>query len=103
MNKGTKIRTILLVIVLLNQANVAIGVWEFGNETVNLIYRVLSYLLTLGASAAALYFNNDFTEEGCRGTALTRQLKAEKKEGYIGDIFFEDAEPEGVNDEQDNI
>lgn len=103
MNKGTKIRTVALVIVLLNQANVNLGGWEFGNPTVDTVYKIISYLLTILASVAALYYNNDFTEEACRGTALTRQLKLEKKEGYIGDTFFEGATGEGVADEQDDI
>lgn len=99
MNKGTKVRTILLIVAILNQANVNIGVWEFGNAVINIIYKVISYLLTLGAAVAAWYFNNDFTEEACIGTGITRQLKAEKKAGYTGDHFFnEDDEDPGEDD-----
>ncbi len=94
MNKGTRLRTFFLVITLLNQANVSLGGMEFGNEKVNLVYKIVSYLLTLGAAVAAFWYNNDFTEEACLGTALTRQLKAEQSEDYIGDYFFTDIDPE---------
>lgn len=46
--------------------------------------------------------NHDFTPEACIGTAITRQLKAEKEEGYIGDYFFTDVDPEdGEESEED--
>lgn len=40
------------------------------------------------------YFNNDYTEEAAIGTGVTRQLKAEKKDDYIGDYFFADYDQE---------
>lgn len=50
--------------------------------------------------------NHDFTEEACIGTGITRQLKAEKRDGYVGDFFYtdddediEDIEEEGEEDE----
>lgn len=42
--------------------------------------------------------NHDFTEEACIGTGITRQLKAEKRDGYVGDFFFVDDE-EPIDDE----
>lgn len=81
MNRGTKIRVALYIIAILNQANVGIGVWEFGDERVNTAYKVFSYLLTLGATAIALWYNNDFTPEATVGTALTRQMKATRNLG----------------------
>ena len=93
MNKGTKIRTALFIITIVNQANVSLGVWEFGNETANLIYRIFSYLLTLIAGAAALWFNNDFTPEACEGTGLTRALKAgEDGLDIVIDEYIEDGD-----------
>ena len=80
MNSGTKIRVLIYVVALLNQANAMVGVWEFGNETVNTAYKVFSYLLTLGATAAALWYNNDFTVEGSTGTAITREMKARRND-----------------------
>lgn len=103
MNRGTKIRVILYIIAILNQANVSIGVWEFGDERINSVYKVFSYLLTLGATAAALWYNNDFTEEGAVGTSITREMKAtrncatetaeEPEDSYIvEDEYIEEAE-----------
>lgn len=99
MNFGTRLRTALFVITILNQANVSLGVWEFGNETVNLAYKVFSYLLTLAAGSAALWFNNDFTPEAAEGTGLTRQLKAEAKgEEFYGVPLEEIGELEYIED-----
>lgn len=47
--------------------------------------------------------NHDFTEEACLGTALTRQLKAEKSDNYIGDYFFTSPEEGGDENESDDI
>lgn len=102
MNRGTKIRTVVLFIAIVNQAISQVGDPDFGNETANLVYRIVSYIFTVAAAVIALWYNNDFTEEACRGTAVTRQLKLEKEDDYIGDRFFTDEE-EGESDEQDNI
>lgn len=47
--------------------------------------------------------NHDFTEEACIGTGITRQLKAEKRDNYVGDYFFtEDDEPiDDIDDEEE--
>ncbi len=100
MNTGTKFRVFLYVVALLNQANVTIGVWEFGDPRVDSVYKIFSYLLTLTATAITLWFNNDFTEEACIGTGVTRQLKAEKQVGYVGDYFFNDVDDEPIDDEE---
>lgn len=102
MNKGTKIRTIIFAIACVNQSIVSVGDVDFGNSTVNVIYKVISTAFTIIAGAIALYYNNDFTEEGCIGTAITRQLKAEKSKDYIGEAFFDDVDEE-EEDEQDDI
>jgi len=97
MNFGTKLRTALFVITILNQANVSLGVWEFGNETVNLVYRIFSYLLTLIAGAAALWFNNDFTTTAAEYTGAMRAEKARLKGeddgmGVVVDEYIEDGD-----------
>ena len=94
MNMGTKIRTILVIATCLNTALLATDVAQFGNETLNLIYKILSVAANFVIVFCATWFNNDYTEEACIGTGITRQLKAEKKEDYIGDHFFEDGEDE---------
>ena len=47
--------------------------------------------------------NHDFTEEACIGTGITRQLKAEKRDDYVGDYFYteddEEIEEVGEDDE----
>ena len=105
MNKGTRIRTVVLAIAIINQAISQVGEPDFGNETANTVYRIVSYIFTVLAAAAAFWYNNDFTEEACIGTAITRQLKQEQGADYIGDIFFTDKDPEEeeAEDEQDDL
>ena len=104
MNFGTRLRTALFIITFLNQANVSLGVWEFGDERINVIYRVFSYLLSLLAGGAALWYNNDFTPEAAQGTGLTRHLKAEARGEEDGlDIVIEDYIKEGDEDEPDEL
>lgn len=108
MNFGTKIRTILAVATCLNTALMATDVAQFHNETVNLVYRILSVILNFIVVACVTWYNNDYTPEACEGTGLTRALKAEAKgedgldlfiadDEYIEDI--EDIEDEGEADE----
>lgn len=92
MNSGTIIRTILVIATCLNTALLATDVAQFGNETVNLIYRILSVVANFVIVFCATWFNNDYTEAACIGTGVTRQIKAEAKEDYEGDIFFSDEE-----------
>jgi len=94
MNQGTIIRTILVIASCFNTALMATDVAQFGNETVNLVYRILSVVANFIIVFCATYFNNDYSEEACIGTGMTRQLKAEKKQGYVGDFFYTDYEQE---------
>ena len=80
MNKGTVIRTVLAVALVINSGAIATGVAEFENPTVNLIYKILSFCATAVILFVNTYYNNDFTQEGAIGTAITRQLKIEKVE-----------------------
>lgn len=105
MNKGTIIRTILVIATCLNTALLATDVAQFGNETVNLIYRILSVAANFVIVFCATWFNNDYTEAACIGTGVTRQIKAEMKEGYEGDFFFaegEDFDEVEEEEEEDN-
>lgn len=101
MNKGTIIRTVLVIATSLNTALMATDVAQFQNATLDLIYRVASVVLNFIIVACATWFDNNYTEEACQGTGLTRQLKAQKKEGYIGEVFTATAGK--VEDEQDDI
>lgn len=78
MNFGTKVRTILAVATCLNTALLATDVAQFNNETVNLIYRILSVILNFVVVACVTWYNNDYTPEACEGTGLTRMLKSEE-------------------------
>lgn len=99
MNFGTKLRTVLVIASCLNTALLATDVTQFGNETVNLIYRILSVAANFVIVFCATYYNNDYTVEAAIGTGITRQLKAEKVDGYVGDVFYEDTDEEMFEDE----
>lgn len=106
MNKGTKIRTILRIAFSIYTAfcmwQVSIGElskqinapWLVG------LCAVIIVVSGLVVDALTTYFNNDFTEEACQGTGITRQLKAQKKDGYIGDVIVPEDE-EVVKEESD--
>ena len=96
-NTGTIIRTVLLFASCFNTALAITDVTQFNNPTVNLVYKILSVATNFVVAFCSHYFNNDFTEEACIGTGITRQLKAEQKEGYCGEMFFKEEE---VKDEQ---
>ena len=98
MNTGTKIRTVLAVLTTLNTVLAVTDVAQFGNETVNFWYKVISVIVNAAVVGINTWFNNDYTEEACEGTGLTRQLKAEKSEDYIGEVF-EDTEAENEQDD----
>ena len=104
MNKGTLIRTILVIATCFNTALLATDVAQFGNETVNLIYKILSVAANFVIVFCATWFNNDYSEEACIGTGITRQLKAENADDYVGDYFYNDedeAHEDYINDEID--
>ena len=101
MNKGTIIRTILVIATCFNTALMATDVAQFGNEKINLIYKVLSVIANFVIVFCATYFNNDYSEEACIGTGVTRQLKAEKMADYYGDFFFDGVEDLDEDEEVD--
>ena len=95
MNFGTKVRTILAIATSLNTALIATDVAQFHNETVNLVYKIVSVILNFIVVACVTWYNNDYTPEACEGTGLTRMLKS--GEDGIGielgeDEYIEDGE-----------
>ena len=98
MNKGTVIRTILAIALVINSGAIATGVADFQNPTVDMVYKILSFCATVVILFVNTYYNNDYTEEACIGTGLTRQLKAEKKTDYYGEKFFEEDEDEDLQE-----
>lgn len=96
MNKGTIIRTILVVATCLNTALMSTDFAQFHNPTVDMAYRIISVILNFIIVAAATWFNNDYTPEAAIGTGMTRQLKA----GDDGlDIVIEDYIEDGDENE----
>lgn len=89
MNRGTIIRTALAIAVSIHTALIATDVTGFENPTVDLIYKIVSIAVNFIVVALTTYYNQDYTEEACQGTGLTRQLKAEKKEDYNGERFYD--------------
>ncbi len=93
MNTGTIIRTICLVLALINQILTATGhsIIPIDDET---IQALVSTIATVVTALIAWWKNNDFTEEALIGTGLTRHLKAQRMDGYIGEYLDEDDEEE---------
>lgn len=75
MNNGTKIRTALAVATSVNMALATIDVAQFGNEKVNMAYKVISVLVNAVVVGLVAYYNNDYTVEGETGTKITREMK----------------------------
>ena len=101
MNTGTIIRTILAIATCLNTALMATDIAQFNNPKLDLAYRIVSVILNFIIVACVTWFNNDYTEEACIGTGITRQLKEEGREGYFGDYFYDDADFGGVIEESE--
>lgn len=98
---GTKLRTVLAIATSINTALIALDLSSFDNEQVNLWYKIISLVLNFIIVAITTYFNNDYTDEGAVGTAITRQLKDDPTlivDVYDGD---EDEEPEDGEVEAD--
>ena len=88
MNKGTKIRTVLAFLTTINTVLAVTDVTQFGNEKLNLAYKIISVIVNALVVGINTWYNNDYTPEACIGTGVARQLKAEKGENYVGDFFF---------------
>ena len=101
MDFGTKVRTLLAVATCLNTALMATDLTQFHNATVDLIYRIASVVLNFIVVACVTWYNNDYTEAARVGTGVTRQIKAEMTDGYVGDYFFTEPQDESIEDEED--
>ena len=101
MNKGTKIRTVLVVATCLNTALMATDFAQFHNATVDMAYRIISVVLNFIIVACATWFNNDYTAEACEGTGWTRQQKLINK-GVCTDIPASAMENVGILEDGDD-
>lgn len=88
MTFGTKVRTVLAIATSLNTALMATDVTGFNNNTVDMIYKIVSIVLNFIVVACVTYFNNDYTEDAAQATGEMRQRKAEKDEDYQGENFY---------------
>lgn len=86
-----------------NRKEFAISVGFFVMAIINLVRAIMSKDITEDLVATAIYtffgvlawyFNMPTSEENCRHTGEMRQEKAEKREDYIGERFFDDEEEE---------
>lgn len=75
----TVIRTLVLIVALVNQALTSLGKnpLPFSEDT---IYEAVTLAVTIGASAWAWWKNNSFTKEAITADALLSELKQGKKE-----------------------
>ena len=89
MNTGTKIRTALRVAVSLNTAIYVVSdpVGNLGWGWLTIAWAVLTIISDFAVAFVTTWYNNDYTEEACIGTGVTRLLKAQAKDGYIGEVF----------------
>jgi len=103
MNKGTKIRTILLIATSLNTALMATDLTGFNNDTVDLIYKIASIVLNFVIVALSHYYNNDFTKEACEYTGMMRLEKEFNKGKITGENFFDTAQESPEVEDDDNL
>ena len=76
MNFGTKLRTVLAIATCFNTAMMACDWAQFNNETLDLIYRVLSVVANFIIVFCVTWFNTDYTEVAAEYTADMRAEKA---------------------------
>lgn len=103
MNIGTIARTIATTLAQINMCLCTFGVTNFENVTEDMIYTVVSVIVTIVTTAVGHYKNNDFSKEAAEGTGLTRLLKQLNKAQqngveFNGENFFDEVEEmeEGV-------
>lgn len=75
----TIIRTIVLIIALVNQVLAIMGKQAFP-VTEDEVYQVVTLIVTIGASVWTWWKNNSFTSEAIAGDNLMNRLKKEKRQ-----------------------
>ena len=96
MNLGTKIRTAMLVAVLLLAL---LSIFDVFFTTI--IGKIVVSILLIAGTFVVYWHNNDWTEAACIGTGVTRQRKREEKEDYIGDFFYQKDDEDEIIDDRD--
>ena len=97
MNAETRARTVAAFVTAVLDVLAAFHIVNFTDAQTNAIYKIVLTIVTAVVwGYASHYKNNDFTEEACEGTGLTRLLKAEKQAGvYTETMEMEIEEEEG--------
>lgn len=105
MDAGTRARTVTALVTAVLDFLAAFGIVNFSDAQTDAIYKIVLTIVTAFVwGYASHYKNNDFTEEACEGTGLTRLLKAENRtDVYTEPLEMEIVEEGGDADEQSNI
>ena len=105
MNAETRARTVTAFVTAVLDFLAAFHIVHFSDAQTDAIYKIVLTIVTAVVwGYASHYKNNDFTEEACEGTGLTRLLKAEKQAGvYTEPREMEIEEEGGEADESSNI
>ena len=91
MDAGTRARTVTALVTAILDFLAAFHIVHFSDAQTDAIYKIVLTIVTAVVwGYASHYKNNDYTEEACEGTGLTRLLKAEKK----ADVYTEPLEAE---------
>ena len=89
MTAETRKNTIYAVLMALVDFLSAFHIIEFSDNQIQAVYKLVLVISTaIVWGYCSHYKNNDYTEAAVRGTGMTRQLKLEQKEDYIGDYFY---------------
>ena len=93
MNKETKIRTVVAVLVFALLCVKNLWGVDLSEIFTTEVLTTLATLIVTGVTWAISHWkNNDFTKEACEGTGYTRLLKEQKKGNVVGENFFDEAE-----------
>ena len=105
MDAGTRARTVTALVTAILDFLAAFHIVNFNDAQTDAIYKIVLTIVTAFVwGYASHYKNNDFSEEACEGTGLTRLLKAEKKTSvYTEPREMEIEEEGGEADESSNI
>lgn len=101
MNKGTKIRTALAVLTTINTMLAVTDVAQFGNEKLNMAYKIVSVIVNALVVGINTWYDNNYTPEACEGTGWTRQQKLINK-GVRTDIPASMMENVGILEDGDD-
>ena len=94
MNIGTRLRGIALILALV--------LTGFALFDIMMVFsaKIVIYIFLVLAAAVGYYYNEDFSEAACHGTGVTRQIKREENQNYIGERFYTESinnkEPEDM-------